>query len=162
MMAGVRARQCRLLKLDQVALRRFHDVPYPCSFKFFMHKGAIWLLICALVALADFLDPLHHEAATGRPSINLDGWMLSREQALEAFQRHAADADIAIIEGVMGLYDGRDGSTEDGSTAQMAKWLDVPVLLVVDCYSMARSAAAMVKGYRVGFLQALYRSAMCE
>lgn len=75
--------------------------------------------------------------------------MLNREQALEAFHRHAADADIAIIEGVMGLYDGRDGSTEDGSTAQMAKWLDVPVLLVVDCYSLARSVAAMVKGYTV-------------
>ena len=78
--------------------------------------------------------------------------MLSREQALDAFQRHTADADVAIIEGVMGLYDGRDGSTEDGSTAQMAKWLDVAVLLVLDCYSLARSVAAMVKGYRVSLL----------
>lgn len=81
--------------------------------------------------------------------------MLSREQAESAFHRHAADADIAIIEGVMGLYDGRDGSTEDGSTAQMAKWLGVPVLLVLDCYSLARSVAAMVKGYRVCFCMAL-------
>ena len=97
---------------------------------------------------ADFLDPLHHEAATGRPSINLDGWMLNKEQNLASFHRHAADADICIVEGVMGLYDGRDGITEAGSTAELAKWLGAPVLLVMDCWSMARSAAAMVKGYQ--------------
>ena len=97
---------------------------------------------------ADFLDPLHHEAATGRPSINLDGWMLSKEQNLASFHRHAADADICIVEGVMGLFDGRDGMTEAGSTAELAKWLGAPVLLVMDCWSMARSAAAMVKGYQ--------------
>lgn len=97
---------------------------------------------------ADFLDPLHHEAATGRPSINLDGWMLNKEQNLASFHRHAADADICIVEGVMGLFDGRDGMTEAGSTAELAKWLGAPVLLVMDCWSMARSAAAMVKGYQ--------------
>ncbi|KAA6423400.1 MAG: cobyrinic acid a, partial [Trebouxia sp. A1-2] len=96
----------------------------------------------------DFLDPLHHEVATGRPSVNLDGWMLNKQQNLESFHRHAADADICIVEGVMGLFDGRDGMTEAGSTAELAKWLGAPVLLVMDCWSVARSAAAMVKGYQ--------------
>jgi cobyrinic acid a,c-diamide synthase len=91
---------------------------------------------------------MHHEAATGRPSINLDGWMLTQKQCLETFDRHTADADIAIVEGVMGLFDGRDGTTEAGSTAQMAKWLGAPVLLVLDCSAVARSAAAIVKGYQ--------------
>jgi len=91
---------------------------------------------------------MHHEAATGRPSINLDGWMLTQKQCLETFHRHTSDADIAIVEGVMGLFDGRDGTTEAGSTAQMAKWLGAPVLLVLDCSAVARSAAAIVKGYQ--------------
>lgn len=95
----------------------------------------------------DFLDPLHHEAATGRPSINLDGWMMSKEQNAAAFLRATGDADVAIVEGVMGLFDGRDGSSEDGSTAQIAKWLGAPVVLVLDCWAIARSAAAVVKGY---------------
>lgn len=91
---------------------------------------------------------MHHERATGRPSINLDGWMLTREQALATFHRHMADADIGVVEGVMGLFDGRDGATEAGSTAQMAKWLGAPVALVLDCSAVARSAAALVKGYQ--------------
>lgn len=90
---------------------------------------------------------MHHEAATGRQSINLDGWMLSRSQTLESFHRNSAGCDIAVVEGVMGLYDGRDGKSEDGSTAQIAKWLGAGVLLVLDCWALARSAAAMVKGY---------------
>lgn len=97
---------------------------------------------------ADFLDPLHHVAATGRPSINLDGWMMTKQQNLDCFWRHAADADICIVEGCMGLFDARDGKSEAGSTAEMAKWLGAPVLLVIDCNSMARSAAAIVKGFQ--------------
>ena len=97
---------------------------------------------------ADFLDPMHHEQATGRLSINLDGWMLDWEQNIASFHRAMEGADIAVVEGVMGLFDGRDGKTEAGSTAQMAKWLRAPVLLVLDCWALARSAAAMVKGYQ--------------
>lgn len=96
---------------------------------------------------ADFLDPMHHEAATGRPSINLDTWMLSRPQVAAAFRRHCAGADVAVVEGVMGLFDGRDGATEAGSTAQLAKWLGAPVVLVLDASALARSAAAVAKGY---------------
>ncbi|MGD8702327.1 MAG: cobyrinate a,c-diamide synthase, partial [Desulfosarcina sp.] len=95
----------------------------------------------------DFIDPGHHCRVTGRASRNLDGWMFSRATNLEIFARHTAKADIAVVEGVMGLFDGYDGSSEAGSTAQMAKWLELPVALVVGARAMARSAAALVQGY---------------
>ncbi|MCP4688297.1 MAG: cobyrinate a,c-diamide synthase [Desulfobacterales bacterium] len=95
----------------------------------------------------DFIDPGHHARVTGRTSRNLDGWVLSKEYNVENFRRNGRDADIAVVEGVMGLFDGYDGKSEAGSTAQMAKWLDLPVLLVVDARSMARSAAAVVRGF---------------
>jgi len=95
----------------------------------------------------DFIDPGHHSRVAGRVSRNLDGWMLSKEANLEIFRRQARDADVAVVEGVMGLFDGFAGDTEDGSTAQMAKWLGLPVLLVVDARAMARSAAALVQGF---------------
>lgn len=95
----------------------------------------------------DFIDPGHHTQLTGITSRNLDGWMLSRETNLATFSRGARQADIAVVEGVMGLFDGYDGRSEAGSTAQMAKWLGLPVLLVVGARSMARSAAALVQGF---------------
>lgn len=95
----------------------------------------------------DFIDPGHHASVCGAVSRNLDGWMLSKEYNREAFNRFASDADIALVEGVMGLYDGYNGRNEDGSTAQMAKWLGLPVILVIDAKSMARSAAALIKGF---------------
>ena len=61
--------------------------------------------------------------------------------------RCAQDTDVCVVEGVMGLYDGRDGRSEHGSTAQLAKWLSAPVVLVLDCWSLARSAAALVAGF---------------
>lgn len=95
----------------------------------------------------DFIDPGHHSTAARATSYNLDGWMLSKEYNLETFARRTQGADMAVVEGVMGLFDGYDGKNEAGSTAQMAKWLGLPVLIVVDARSMARSAAALVQGF---------------
>lgn len=95
----------------------------------------------------DFIDPGHHTHVVGRSSRNLDGWMLSRTYNQDNFQRHAAGCDVAIVEGVMGLFDGFSGHSDAGSTAQMSKWLNLPVLLVVSAASMARSAAALVQGF---------------
>lgn len=95
----------------------------------------------------DFIDPGFHTQATGRGSRNLDGWMLSRQYNEALFQNLLKRADVAVVEGVMGLFDGFDGLTESGSSAEMAKWLGIPVILVVDARSMARSAAALVHGF---------------
>ncbi len=76
--------------------------------------------------------------------------MLSESYNGRCFDKNSGKADVAVVEGVMGLYDGYDGKSDAGSTAQMAKWLGLPVLLVVDAKSMARSAAALVQGF-VGF-----------
>lgn len=109
----------------------------------------------------DFIDPGHHTAVCGRVSKNLDGWMLSKEYVIESFynachhhpnplpsrEREKEKVDIAVIEGVMGLFDGVSGGSEDGSSAQIAKWTGSPVILVVDARSMARSAAALISGF---------------
>ena len=100
----------------------------------------------------DFIDPGHHALACTRdghpvPSHNLDGWMLDGTTNIDIFNRYGAGADVAVIEGVMGLFDGISGTHDQGSTAQMAKILGLPVILVVDARSMARSAAALVSGY---------------
>ena len=102
----------------------------------------------------DFIDPGHHSQITGSTSRNLDGWMLSENWNRACFTQHAYKADVAVVEGVMGLFDGYDGKSEAGSTAQMAKWLGLPVLLIVDAKSMARSAAALVQGFE-GFDKAV-------
>lgn len=96
----------------------------------------------------DYIDPGYHEAASGRVSRNLDTWMVSPEQVRRTFARAASDVDLAVVEGVMGLYDGYDAQTEQGSTAEVAKLLDAPVVLVVDVGKMARSAGALALGYR--------------
>ena len=95
----------------------------------------------------DFIDPGYHRLVTGVPSVNLDGWMCPAGFVRDTFARHAADGDVAVIEGVMGLFDGIDGVSESGSTAEVAKLLAAPVLLVVDARSQARSAAALVHGF---------------
>src|SRR6266702_3917657 len=76
----------------------------------------------------DFIDPGYHRLVTGRPSINLDGWMCDADFVRATFAYYAADADVAIIEGVMGLFDGIGGRTDEGSTAQIARLTGSPVV----------------------------------
>jgi cobyrinic acid a,c-diamide synthase len=97
----------------------------------------------------DFIDPGLHSKVCGVPSYNLDGWMLSQNYNRQSFRKNLRNKDVAVVEGMMGLYDGRSGTTEEGSTAEMAKLLGLPVILVVDASAMARSVAAMVLGYRL-------------
>jgi len=95
----------------------------------------------------DFIDPSYHAIATGRPGgRNLDAFLSGPDLIGPLFAHGAQGADVAVIEGVMGLFDGKGGG-ELASTAHVAKLLDAPVVLVVDARAMARSAAAMVHGY---------------
>ncbi|MBX9657143.1 MAG: cobyrinate a,c-diamide synthase [Nitrospiraceae bacterium] len=95
----------------------------------------------------DYLDPTYHVRAADAPCHNLDGWMMGREAVLSTFMRASHGADIALIEGVMGLFDGASPTSDEGSTAEIAKWLQAPVLLVCDAGGMARSIAALAKGF---------------
>lgn len=96
----------------------------------------------------DYIDPSYHEAAAGLPSRNLDSWLLKPAVMVELFQRAMTGKDLAIAEGVMGLYDGFRGDGEKGSTAQVAKLLGLPVILVVDASAAARSVGASVLGFK--------------
>jgi cobyrinic acid a,c-diamide synthase len=94
----------------------------------------------------DFIDPSYHAIATGRPGRNLDAFLSGPDLIDPLFAHGALGVDVAVIEGVMGLFDGKGGG-ELASTAHVAKLLDAPIVLVVDARAMARSAAAMVHGY---------------
>ena len=94
----------------------------------------------------DFIDPGHHTLICRRASRNLDSFIMGEKGIIETFMRASSGADISIIEGVMGLYDGLD-STEIASTAHVAKILGIPVLLVVDARGVSRSLVAIVKGF---------------
>jgi cobyrinic acid a,c-diamide synthase len=95
----------------------------------------------------DFIDPTHHTAICGRQSRNLDPFMMGKDGVLATFGRACKGADIAVIEGVMGMFDGLEG-TETSSTAHVAKMLVAPVALVVDAGGTSRSANAVIKGFR--------------
>ena len=94
----------------------------------------------------DYIDPMHHKAVSGRPSYNLDTWMEDAVNVKTLFEQHLEHADVAIVEGVMGLFDGATKSK--GSSAEIAKLLSIPVILVVDASSMAYSAAPLLFGFK--------------
>ena len=96
----------------------------------------------------DYIDPGYHSLAAGRVGRNLDPYMVGTGRVAPLFAHGAAGADIAVVEGVMGLYDGATGEGELASTAQVAKLLDAPVLFVVDAAAQGRSIAALVHGFR--------------
>jgi cobyrinic acid a,c-diamide synthase len=106
------------------------------------------LRVAAFKCGPDYLDPTYHARATGGASHNLDGWMMGRAAVLATFARQSRGADVALIEGVMGLYDGASPDGEEGSAAEIAKWLRAPVLAVVDAGGMARTLAAVGVGLR--------------
>lgn len=93
----------------------------------------------------DYIDTKFHEAVCGRPSINLDTFMASPEHVKELFVRYGSDAEVCIVEGMMGLFDGYD--REKGSSYEIARVLDIPVVLVVDAKSAAYSMAALLSGF---------------
>ncbi len=95
----------------------------------------------------DFLDPTYLSKAANRTCYNLDGWMTDRKYVERLFDRTTAGADVAVIEGVMGVFDGADPTSLAGSTAEIAAWLDAPVLLIVNVHGLARTLAAIVKGF---------------
>jgi cobyrinic acid a,c-diamide synthase len=96
----------------------------------------------------DYIDPGYHALASGRPSRNLDPVLVGTELIGPLFAHGAAGAELSIVEGVMGLYDGRVGGGDHGSTAQVAELLAAPVVLVVDASGQGRSVAALVHGFR--------------
>jgi cobyrinic acid a,c-diamide synthase len=96
----------------------------------------------------DFIDPSYHTEVTGRFSRNLDGYLMSEDAVKEVYSHAVQDADIAIIEGVRGLYEGLEATSDIGSTAQIAKILECPVILTINARSITRSTAALVSGYK--------------
>ncbi|UBV44873.1 cobyrinate a,c-diamide synthase (plasmid) [Deinococcus taeanensis] len=96
----------------------------------------------------DYLDPTHLTRAAGREARNLDSFLMGRDRLRQLFARAAAQADVSVLEGVMGLFDGRDPTTDEHSTADLAALLGAPVVLVIDAGGMARTAAAVAAGLR--------------
>lgn len=105
------------------------------------------LIVAPFKVGPDFIDPGYHRLVTGRNSLNLDGWICSPDTVQQIFAEHATGADIAVIEGVMGLFDGFGGSSDKGSSAQIARLTGATVFLVIDAKGFARSIAPLVKGF---------------
>ena len=108
-----------------LALKGYHVQPFKCG--------------------PDYIDTKFHEAVCGHPSINLDTFMTTPDHVRELFAHYGADADFCIVEGMMGLFDGYD--RDCGSSAEIARILDIPVVLVVDAKSAAYSTAALLQGF---------------
>jgi len=95
----------------------------------------------------DFIDPMFHTFITGRQAVNLDSWLLEANTVRYLYAKHLSGADLAVTEGVMGLYDGYGGTSLAGSTAEVAEIIGAPVVLVINGAAMSLSAAALVKGF---------------
>jgi cobyrinic acid a,c-diamide synthase len=95
----------------------------------------------------DYIDPSYHQVVCNRQSYNLDVWMMGENGVIEKFCRASSGADIAVIEGVMGVFDGVSGKSDLGSTAHVARLLDAPVILVVDAGRAGGSIAALIHGF---------------
>lgn len=96
----------------------------------------------------DYIDPMFHQHITGRPCRNLDPVLTSEAYVQQCFARHTQEVNYAIVEGVMGLFDGATGTDSFASTSHIAQLLELPVLLVIDCSRLSRSVAAIAHGYR--------------
>jgi cobyrinic acid a,c-diamide synthase len=96
----------------------------------------------------DYIDPGYHTLAAGRPGRNLDPVLVGEDRVAPLFAHGCAGADVAVVEGVMGMFDGRSAESDFGSTAHLAKLLGAPVVLVVDVWGQARSVAALLHGFR--------------
>ncbi|NJN57006.1 MAG: cobyrinate a,c-diamide synthase [Leptolyngbyaceae cyanobacterium SL_5_9] len=96
----------------------------------------------------DYIDPMFHRYVTGRACRNLDPVLTSEAYVQQSFSKHTQTVDYALVEGVMGLFDGATGADDTASTAHVARLLNLPVLLVIDCSRLSRSAAAIALGYR--------------
>ena len=125
------------------------------------HSGKTTVTLALLAALTqrglrvapfkvgpDYIDPQMHRQAARRPSYNLDTYLVPAERVRDTFCRMAQDADIAIIEGVMGLFDGSSPTSRVGSTAEVAALLQAPIVLVIDASGMAASVGALIRGFR--------------
>ncbi len=95
----------------------------------------------------DYIDPGYLTAAAGRPARNLDGWLIPPGRLAWVFDRACRGADLAVVEGVMGFFDGKSGLDDAGSTAQVARIFNAPAVIVIDVRAMARSAAAVALGF---------------
>jgi cobyrinic acid a,c-diamide synthase len=96
----------------------------------------------------DYIDPMFHRYVTGRACRNLDPMLTSEAYVQQCFDRHAQTASHVLVEGVMGLFDGAAGQDGFASTAHIARLLDLPILLVLNCGGLSHSIAAIVHGYR--------------
>ncbi|NDJ19285.1 cobyrinate a,c-diamide synthase [Myxacorys almedinensis] len=96
----------------------------------------------------DYIDPMFHSDVTGRACRNLDPVLTSERYVQQCFSTHSQSADYALVEGVMGLFDGAAGTPDFASTAHIARLLDAPILFVVDCSRLSQSIAAIIYGYR--------------
>lgn len=97
----------------------------------------------------DYIDPMFHRAVLGIASGNLDSWFTGKDMLCEILQREAADADIAVMEGVMGLYDGIGGASAKGSCYEVAALTGTPIILAVDAHGMGNSICALIRGFQL-------------